>query len=248
MSDKNNDKNSYSFPEACTYLGMSRKTLQKYVDNDEIASYPAGNRRRFTKEVLDRHMSGRGKGSASPAETNSEGAIDISPEIATLEKQKKDLTLKKEVRTLQEDLAKIEGRLLTSEEVIALRAKNAEDRQANEEAEQINEANAEKNKGLAIKLQELIKSVPEKERALGKREATVKRDEEYVKGRLKTAFEQSHALESERNTSEHWIGIVRNFNLHFSQLWDAYDVFKDKKAVKKYINELREVTKGVHLH
>ncbi len=42
--------------EASQYLGVSRETLYKYVDEERIPAFKLGNRWKFKKTVLDRWM------------------------------------------------------------------------------------------------------------------------------------------------------------------------------------------------
>ena len=42
--------------EASDYLGVSRETLYKYVDEEKIPAFKLGNRWKFKKTLLDRWM------------------------------------------------------------------------------------------------------------------------------------------------------------------------------------------------
>jgi excisionase family DNA binding protein len=42
--------------EASEYLGVSRETLYKYVDEEKIPAFKLGNRWKFKKTLLDRWM------------------------------------------------------------------------------------------------------------------------------------------------------------------------------------------------
>ena len=53
--------------EASDYLGVSRETLYKYVDEEKIPAFKLGNRWKFKKTLLDRWMETQ----SAPAERRS---------------------------------------------------------------------------------------------------------------------------------------------------------------------------------
>jgi len=50
------DREVMDIHEASHYLGISRETLYKYLNEDKIPAFKLGNRWRFKKTVLDRWM------------------------------------------------------------------------------------------------------------------------------------------------------------------------------------------------
>ena len=62
------DREVMDIHEASHYLGISRETLYKYLNQEKIPAFKLGNRWRFKKTVLDRWME---KASAKSEEPSS---------------------------------------------------------------------------------------------------------------------------------------------------------------------------------
>ena len=56
MSDASHIPEVMDIRQACQYLGVSRETLYKYLNEEKIPGFKLGNRWKLKKTVLDRWM------------------------------------------------------------------------------------------------------------------------------------------------------------------------------------------------